>query len=412
MGNDLLVLALKDTQDVATVQWQYTGYQNGNSSEDEVILDLQQGTVQDELTPMLVTLRVQDEFGCVNTDQINYQVNQVIARFSMSNLSNAVVDSVCENEYVDFNDLSQYADKYEYRIGSYYIGDIADFGLNQDYPGTHEVWLSVRNDLTGCTDTTMQTITVMPKPNLESQWDTICPFVPTQLNVPGAVDYFWKPSTYLSNRFIANPNILIQSKVEYWVIGLSDFRCEDSTKVIMDVFDVNPPVSYSINRDMTIGDTLYVVLPENPDYSYSWPIEEDLSCYACDSNRIIIDDNQGINFVVTAEDKFGCFVEEYPININVREEYSVDFPDGFTPNGDGINEKIFPRGLGIEEFISVRIFDRRGTLLFEGKGQDNAWDGTYQGKALPAGTYSYNVQVKFYQDNKIETKTGVFKLIR
>ncbi len=56
-------------------------------------------------------------------------------------------------------------------------------------------------------------------------------------------------------------------------------------------------------------------------------------------------------------------------------------PTAFTPNGDGHND-VFMAGL------SVKIFDRNGTLLFEG---DNGWDGKYKGTVMRPAVYFYIV---------------------
>lgn len=62
------------------------------------------------------------------------------------------------------------------------------------------------------------------------------------------------------------------------------------------------------------------------------------------------------------------------------------FPVTFSPNGDGINEEWNIHAQDKPE-CTLAIFDGKGRRVFEGKGQN--WDGTYQGKPVPAGTYYY-----------------------
>ncbi|MEO1712458.1 MAG: gliding motility-associated C-terminal domain-containing protein [Bacteroidota bacterium] len=63
--------------------------------------------------------------------------------------------------------------------------------------------------------------------------------------------------------------------------------------------------------------------------------------------------------------------------------------DGFSPNGDGINDHFVIEGL--EQFIQHRllVYNRWGTLVFESKDYQNDWTGSWKGKALPSGTYYY-----------------------
>jgi gliding motility-associated-like protein len=65
--------------------------------------------------------------------------------------------------------------------------------------------------------------------------------------------------------------------------------------------------------------------------------------------------------------------------------------NGISPNGDGKNDTW--QILGIEQFPNnaVRVFNRWGHQVFEQSGYNNAnaWDGTWNGKDLPDGTYFY-----------------------
>lgn len=74
---------------------------------------------------------------------------------------------------------------------------------------------------------------------------------------------------------------------------------------------------------------------------------------------------------------------------------SLYFPNAFTPNNDGTNDKIGAVfNCKLYEF-SLRIFNRWGEIIFETTSAENAWDGTYKGETLPIGTYLYSVKYKF-----------------
>lgn len=69
--------------------------------------------------------------------------------------------------------------------------------------------------------------------------------------------------------------------------------------------------------------------------------------------------------------------------------------NGISPNGDNKNDAWHI--VGIEQFPDneVRIFNRWGNLVFEQKGYSNlmAWEGTWNGKDLPDGTYFYIIDL-------------------
>lgn len=62
------------------------------------------------------------------------------------------------------------------------------------------------------------------------------------------------------------------------------------------------------------------------------------------------------------------------------------FPPAFSPNGDGFYDFWNIRAETQPDCI-LSIFDGRGRRIFENSGQN--WDGTYQGKPVPDGTYFY-----------------------
>jgi len=68
-------------------------------------------------------------------------------------------------------------------------------------------------------------------------------------------------------------------------------------------------------------------------------------------------------------------------------------PTAFTPDGDGLNDKFFPRLIGMDLGISrFRVFDRWGRELFVSQGQDG-WDGTLgSGAAMPQGVYVWHLE--------------------
>ena len=75
----------------------------------------------------------------------------------------------------------------------------------------------------------------------------------------------------------------------------------------------------------------------------------------------------------------------------LSEEFLVvDFPRFFTPNGDGNNDVWQIVGFeGIEE-AEIAIFDRFGTLLYQFD-NDFGWDGTVDGRDLPASDYWFKI---------------------
>jgi len=88
----------------------------------------------------------------------------------------------------------------------------------------------------------------------------------------------------------------------------------------------------------------------------------------------------------------------------------VYVPNIFSPNGDGQNDNLFVRGQGIKSLDFI-IYDRWGEKVFETNDQTQFWDGTFKGKDMPVGVYSYHLKALMNNDKKIEKK-GNISLVR
>ncbi|MEO7213746.1 gliding motility-associated C-terminal domain-containing protein [Mucilaginibacter sp.] len=71
-----------------------------------------------------------------------------------------------------------------------------------------------------------------------------------------------------------------------------------------------------------------------------------------------------------------------------------DIVNTFTPNGDGINDYWVIKGLDTYPDATVNIFNRYGKSVFQSTGYAKPFDGTYNGKPLPAGVYYYMINLK------------------
>jgi valyl-tRNA synthetase len=96
----------------------------------------------------------------------------------------------------------------------------------------------------------------------------------------------------------------------------------------------------------------------------------------------------GIHFI-TVWDIEGTPYSCDPLVINNVE--TIDYPRYFTPNGDGIHENWNITGLYNQANAKIYIFDRYGKLIKQISAQSEGWDGTFNGKPLPATDYWFTV---------------------
>lgn len=100
-------------------------------------------------------------------------------------------------------------------------------------------------------------------------------------------------------------------------------------------------------------------------------------------------------YEVTVRDKNGC-------GELVLIVYAFNYPRFFTPNGDGYNDSWTIEGLSAQQDAMIYIFDRYGKLIKAiWPSQNNAWDGTLNGRELPSTDYWFTLSYKDrYGSNK------------
>lgn len=109
-----------------------------------------------------------------------------------------------------------------------------------------------------------------------------------------------------------------------------------------------------------------------------------------------------------------CFSRTDTVKIDY-EDCTCNFyvANTFSPNGDGDNDLFKPVTSCIYELYELEIYDRWGNRVFATINQDEGWDGTFQGKDLPAGVYSYQLRhKKFTSLADPQFERGMLNLIR
>lgn len=124
-----------------------------------------------------------------------------------------------------------------------------------------------------------------------------------------------------------------------------------------------------------------------PPYHYAWNGQLD----TLNGKRVTPD--WGGTFTLVVTDTNGCTLTRLEDYLNIPCN-NILVSEGFSPNGDGINDKWFVFGLTEYMKSTVQVFDRWGDLVFEKTNYQSDWDGVSKGGAhLPDGTYYYLVKL-------------------
>ena len=174
-----------------------------------------------------------------------------------------------------------------------------------------------------------------------------------------------------------------------YVLSVKNGVCADHDTIVvtslsLPTVDAGPVINMPILASMSIGGN-----PTSSDaLTYTWTPNMALS----DPNVANPTTSASITtiYTITVSGQNGCLNSD---SVTVFVFPEIRIPNGFSPNGDGKND-VWEIDL-IYQFpdSEVEVFNRWGERLFYSKGYAVPFNGQYQGKDLPVGTYYYVIKL-------------------
>ena len=129
--------------------------------------------------------------------------------------------------------------------------------------------------------------------------------------------------------------------------------------------------------------------------------------YASVSNR------EGVYYPVAliVKNNIDCF-DTAKIKIHVLYNCYIDVPTAFTPNGDGLNDFLYPLNAYKADNLEFKVFNRYGQIVFETKDWTHKWDGKINGNPQGSGTYVWFLSYTEHDTAKQIFLKGTSVLIR
>ncbi len=256
----------------------------------------------------------------------------------------------------------------------------------------------------GCTNTDSVTIAVNPNPVAFAGKDsTICAGQIFYLDGSGGVKYLWQPATTLSNDSIANPLATPVDTTQYSLVVTNQFGCTDTSSVIINV--VQPPV-VSAGPNKIISQGQFVQLngtAAGTAISFYWL--PDIFMSDPDILQPVVNPPHDTTYTIYGISKVGCAEDSSSVFVRVYQKIIV--PNAFSPNNDGINDRWNITALNTYPNSEVSVFNRYGQIVFHSINY-TPWNGTFNGKPLPVGTYYYIIDLK----NNTKQQSGWVEILR
>ncbi len=244
-------------------------------------------------------------------------------------------------------------------------------------------------------------LSVFKIPDAKAGTDTSVCGLKVQLNATPSIGLgSWSadvPATFFASAAISNPIATVNNNNyghHYFTWTENNGGCSDKDSIEITFFE--QPTSGDAGKDTTYPYLFQVKLQalepalgkgswSSPDKSLYFENDSDPSTFV-DSLKF------GKNYLIWTVVNGVCNAIKDTVVVEVKD---LRIPQGFSPNGDGINDKFeIP---GIENLrgknAELIIINKWGAEVYHDTNYKGDWDGTHDGTPLPSDTYYYILRI-------------------
>jgi gliding motility-associated-like protein len=239
------------------------------------------------------------------------------------------------------------------------------------------------------------TILTLQKPVVSFTFDSYCTNTPvnfTSTSVTtnsGVIDYLWTDNNNhtastaaASFTYAAAGSYNVKLKVSSQVCPTIADSLTRTVAVVVPTAAIRMPTQdVSINQPVQLQARTFGT-------SYNWAPAAGLSNSAIPNPVVTTGSEQ--RYLISIREASGCVTND-SLLVRVFAKH-IYVPTVFSPNGDGINDKLFVNLVGVQQLKVFRIFNRYGKKLFETSNLSTGWDGTFNGVMQPMDTYVWYVE--------------------
>lgn len=340
------------------------------------------------------TIKVTGQNECGTSDTLTSEIKIVNDDDQYVSLSST---TICENtpftafaDYSSSNTISQftwYLNEEEQHSGPEDYFEIN--GLDESVSIIVEAFPLENCQQTPLRDTATLSVTSQPDLLLSAEQDTLCTNDTTRLMASGGGqnNYTWYHNNNLVNNE-GNSVYQVHTGGIYHVVSGTGM-CKDTGRVVIrshPAYVNAEAVPQIINRDES--STLQVSDPSD-DFHYNWSTDQS-------GSEIVVSPTSHVTYTVIASNQ-SCSTRD---TVEVLVRLPLTIPNTFTPNNDGMNDVWEIKGIETYENVSVQVYNRWGNIVYDsGRGYNQPFDGTRNGKELPTATYYYLIHLHDGEDN-------------
>jgi gliding motility-associated-like protein len=270
--------------------------------------------------------------------------------------------------------------------------------------------------LGGCTTSTTTHVTIKGIDVIAGPDTSICIGNTITLHTTAGSGYTWSPSEGLSNSTIQNPKAQPPATTTYIVNVTSPDGCSDTAKATIKILNsIRVKAKFSAPQYICRPDdsATFTDLSSGNITSWQWNFGNGQTSTLQDPPTAyysISENYPAFPVSLKVSDSTGCKDSVYHF-VKVADNCYIAVPSAFTPNGDGLNDYLYPLNAYKATDLLFRVYNRLGELIFETRDWTKKWNGTKAGIPQPTGTYIWVLNYNNANNKKVSLR-GTTVLIR
>lgn len=334
--------------------------------------------------PINITHKILKPTGCVfrQTIELNISEGLLPRLITVKNIHNQVLKTYIDTTGVIVDSFK--TGKYKIQAESIALKCKSEYSFEVIDYGTYAIPV-VFSDINTCLNAPVEPISVKPGQNATLRW----------YNMEGSL-------------MDTTPVYTTETTGKYqWLVT----QVFDTCETIPDTFTVavNELPSINVlntNERLCNGDTVQLKAEGGIKYNWepgNWIKQNDTFALAWV--------RKPTNYVVTGYNEYNCAGKDSILMDNLDQCCQFFYPDAFSPNGDGLNDKWLPVTPANTDFYHLAIYNRWGQRIFESTDPNLKWDGSFKGRPCDIGTYNFFIQAKCVMGRQ-EAAQGTILLVR
>lgn len=244
----------------------------------------------------------------------------------------------------------------------------------------------------GCSLTDSTYVRIIGTDIIAGPGSNICVGDEVQLFTSKGIKYEWFPGEGLSSTNTQYPIASPVRSTVYTVKVKDSFGCEGSGEVSIRVLNTKEVMAGILAPSYVCRSVDSILFKDNSSgdiVSWRWDFGNGRSSklQSPPVQTYLIDDNHyAYTTSLMVEDSAGCTDSVTKI-LTVVDNCYLAVPAAFTPNGDGVNDFLYPVNAYKAEKLSFSVYNKAGILMFKTNKLLEKWNGKYKGEDQPPGAY-------------------------